>query len=297
MNCLNQHRPDTSVNKKNDKSMCDKLNTIYMNARSVKSVRSNINKITEMHNLIAIYQPHLLAVTETWLNSSISSTELFPHNYAVHRRDREEIEPGRVGGGAMLAVSDFIHSERKCEFEPHDQEILVCESKPADSKAFIFIVAYNPHSATAESFFIKLNEVLVNISKKYDLIFVSGDFNCPQIKWNDIYSRIPDYVSDFMLGNSLIQCNGVPSNVCGNILDLLFVNDESKVDQVAAMDVDFTTDHTVLNFNILLKMSEKPSVSRKVFNYKKTYVEKLCALLSKLPYFNTATDVTDIDAA
>ena len=113
-----------------------------MNARSVKSVRSNMNKITEMHNLIAIYQPHLLAVTETWLNSSISSTELFPHNYVVHRRDSEEIEPGRVGGGVMLTVSDFIHSEGKCEFEPHDQEI--CECKPADSEAFIFIVAYNP---------------------------------------------------------------------------------------------------------------------------------------------------------
>ena len=85
-----------------------------------------------------------------------------------------------------------------------------------------------------------------------------------------------------MLGNSLIQCNGVHSNVCGNTLDLLFVNDESKVDQVAAMDVDFTTYHTVLNFNILLKMSEKPNVSRKVFNYKKADVAKLCALLSAL---------------
>ena len=41
------------------------------------------------------------------------------------------------------------------------------------------------------------------------------------------------------------------------------------MDQVAAMDVDFTTDHAVQNFNILLKMSEKPSVSRKVFNYRK----------------------------
>ena len=69
------------------------------------------------------------------------------------------------------------------------------------------------------------------------------------------------------------------------------------MDQVAAMDVDFTTDHTVLNFNILLKTSEKPSVSRKVFNYKKTDVGKLCALLSDLPHFKTATDVTDIDAA
>ena len=58
-----------------------------------------------MHNLIAIYQPRLLAVKETWLDSSISSTELFPHNYVVHLRDR-------VGGGVVLAVSDFIHSKR-----------------------------------------------------------------------------------------------------------------------------------------------------------------------------------------
>ena len=50
----------------------------------------------------------------------------------------------------MLAASDSIHS--KCEFEHHDQDILVCEPKPADSKAFVFIVAYNPHSATAETF-------------------------------------------------------------------------------------------------------------------------------------------------
>ena len=50
----------------------------------------------------------------------------------------------------MLAASDSIHS--KCEFEPHDQDILVCEPKPADSKAFVFIVAYNPHSATVEPF-------------------------------------------------------------------------------------------------------------------------------------------------
>ena len=82
--------------------------------------------------------------------------------------------------------------------------------------------------------------------KKYDLIVTSSDFTCPQIKWYDVYPQIPDYVSDFMLGHSLIQCSGVPSNVCGNILDLLFGIDESKVEQVAAMDVDFTTEHTVL---------------------------------------------------
>ena len=45
-----------------------------------------------------------------------------------------------------------------------------------------------------------------------------------------------------MLGRLIAQSNGVPSNVCGNILDLLFVNDESEVHHVGAIDVDFITD-------------------------------------------------------
>ena len=47
--------------------------------------------------------------------------------------------------------------------------------------------------------------------------------------------------------------------MCGNILDLLFVNEESKVDQMPAMDAYFTTDHTVLSSSILLKPSKKQS--------------------------------------
>ena len=123
-----------------------------MNARSIKSVSTKVNKIVELHSLIAIQQLHLLAVTETWLNSSVFSTELFPHNYIVHRRDREESQPGRVGGGVLLAVNDSIHSERKPEFEPPDHEILVCECKPTNTKAFAIVVAYNPQSVSAESF-------------------------------------------------------------------------------------------------------------------------------------------------
>ena len=69
--------------------MCDKLIIVYINARSVKSVRSNINKITKMHNVMhkVTYQPRLLAVTMV-TKTFISNIELFPHNYVVRRRDR-----------------------------------------------------------------------------------------------------------------------------------------------------------------------------------------------------------------
>ena len=43
----------------------------------------------------------------------------------------------------------------------------------------------------------------------------------------------------------------------------VFVSNAFKVAQVAAMEVDFTTDHTVFNCSILLKVSEKPNVHKK----------------------------------
>ena len=49
------------------------------------------------------------------------------------------------------------------------------------------------------------------------------------------------------------------------------------------MDVDFTTDLTVLNISILLKIPEKPNVHRKVFYSKKPDASKLRTLLSNLP--------------
>ena len=80
--------------------------------------------------------------------------------------------------GDILAVSDSIYSERKCEFEP------------------------------VMHLFLLLLTILTS-----------------QIKWDDVCPRIPDYISDFMLGNSLpmlARCKHITFNVCGNILDLFF---------------------------------------------------------------------------
>jgi len=48
----------------------------------------------------------IICITETWLYDSVLSTETFPHNYTIYRRDR-----GLRGGGIIIAISDNLTSK------------------------------------------------------------------------------------------------------------------------------------------------------------------------------------------
>ncbi|CAB3251213.1 unnamed protein product [Arctia plantaginis] len=58
----------------------------------------------------------IIVLTETWLNSSVLSTELFDDRYVVYRRDRESsgFHPGKEGGGVLVAVSRRLRNLPYC---------------------------------------------------------------------------------------------------------------------------------------------------------------------------------------
>ena len=67
--------------------------------------QSSKNKQEEMVNLIDSADPTIIIGTETWLNSSIHNTEIFPSAYDVIRKDRSDDY-----GGVLLAIKkDFIY--------------------------------------------------------------------------------------------------------------------------------------------------------------------------------------------
>ena len=61
--------------------------------------QSVMNKKEEIGNLIDSADPCVIIGTETWLNSRIHSSEIFPSNYEVIRHDRED-----GYGGVLLAI-------------------------------------------------------------------------------------------------------------------------------------------------------------------------------------------------
>ena len=83
-------------------------NLIYLNARSLKSVTSNVNKIRDFNALIELSDSDIFGITKTWLNSNILDSELISDQYTVYRKDREETVQNKRGGGILMAFKKYI---------------------------------------------------------------------------------------------------------------------------------------------------------------------------------------------
>jgi len=68
---------------------------MYVNARSI------VHKVNDLHAILAIEDPDIFGITETWLNDTITDAELGFIGYSIFRCDR----PGNQrGGGVVLYV-------------------------------------------------------------------------------------------------------------------------------------------------------------------------------------------------
>ena len=67
-----------------------KLSCLSLNARSI------VNKERELRSCLSINDYDLIAITETWLDPTINSSEIFPTSFEVFRKDRS-----RNGGGVL----------------------------------------------------------------------------------------------------------------------------------------------------------------------------------------------------
>lgn len=65
---------------------------ININARSI------VNKTAELESIVTAHKPHVLIITETWLHSDITYSEITPHGYGIYRYDRDS----RDGSVAIL---------------------------------------------------------------------------------------------------------------------------------------------------------------------------------------------------
>ena len=92
-----------------------KLSCVSFNSRSI------VNKRLELSSPLASKSYELVAITETFLDSTMKSSEIFSDSFNVQRRDRL-----RHGGGVLLAVHQGLWCIRRTDFET-DYEILSCE--------------------------------------------------------------------------------------------------------------------------------------------------------------------------
>lgn len=194
-----------------------------------------------------LYEKNLtfIALTETWLSDQHLQAELDIAGYTMFRadRNREKAKHGRHGGGVCLYVRDDLAStfQLAISFSNGAVDLLAVHSKVLE---LVIVIVYRKpdqlysHRSVSTHFIEALDLVdkyLSSIKEVLPNVILCGDFNLPHARWSDGTSsrsvvgeerKMIDALLNFGINYGLSQCITSPTHFQGNILDLVFVNNE-----------------------------------------------------------------------
>ena len=166
------------TNKRNNSSVVyDLPEKRHLRILSVNCQRIT-NKKAEFEAAINYIKPDIICGTESWLNSNIKSSEVFPTNFTVYRKDRS-----RLGGGVFLLIRNELISTEEKDLTAECESVWA-RIKLQNSKDLIVGSFYMPHRNKKDiSELEKILSVLSNKpNQKHSIL--TGDFNCPDICWD-----------------------------------------------------------------------------------------------------------------
>ena len=177
----------------------DSLNLIFFNARSILN---KLSELTEQINsgLSSQAPPHVIAVTETWLNASVPDSFLTIISFSqVLHTDRSSLSvspdghDNRHGGGVLLLFLESVKCRRRDDIQCLPESVWIelnldqrKNKKTSCSSTIILGCVYRPPSMTQsddENFTSLLEQSLerVNISK--NMVVILGNFNATSPIW------------------------------------------------------------------------------------------------------------------
>ena len=226
-------------------------------------------------------QQSFISLTETWLKDHLDA-ELKIDGYTIERADRDytkrnsKATKGRLSGGVACYVKDELAaSTRKLlEFSNGTVECLVLHSKFAN--LMIITIYRQPDNPDNRSTDRELQQCLNEVTDVIDsadvpqpnVIFL-GDFNLPNVNWKTNIcsgSRVEKEMfvslSEFLDNHCLSQYVTVPTHRQGNILDLVFVNNDFMVHSInVAAVLQTTSHHSIVEVSSLVPLSSSSKVS------------------------------------
>ena len=145
---------------------------------AIINCRSIVNKCTELEALLHVQNVDLLIGTESYLDETVLSSEVFPSQYTVYRQDRN-----RHGGGVFILVrsdipSSLIHVSKSIE------QIWVHIQKQHKQSIILGSVYFPPNSPI--TVLDELQDTISEIRNSHPTVklLLGGDFNSPGINWH-----------------------------------------------------------------------------------------------------------------
>jgi hypothetical protein len=192
---------------------------VHLNARSL------INKVDQLRILAESTKASIIGVTETWLDNTISDSEISIPDFSIVRNDRD-----RHGGGVCVYVKDNINFNCRNDIFDVTLETIFLDIVLPKTKPIIVGICYRPPTCT--NFFSKLEECIVNSERYIDLeIIILGDFNVNVLNKKKSCS-LHKSLANFQRSLNLTQLITEPTRICqhsSTIIDLVFVTDKDNI--------------------------------------------------------------------
>lgn len=219
------------------------MNCIVYNARSVSA------NLTEFHHLLYSGEYDVILITESWLHEGDTDGLLDPGGmYNIVRRDRVS---GR-GGGVCAVIKRELQFIEVCKGS--DVELIAVDVIVGRAK-YRYIVVYRPpyNDVTGKAYMLQLTKTLTDLCTVKWPIFITGDFNCPDVCWQSFSApadSIQDNFVDFTCDLGFSQLVTAPTRG-SNILDLVLANEPLLICDVSIQCPVGNSDHDAVSFCII----------------------------------------------
>ena len=145
------------------------------------NARSICNKVHELYQILCESKYDFIFITESWLNENITNSFLLlNYGYSIFRKDRI----GKKGGGvAVVFRNSLFASEVNIPERFQLAETLVFDLVLKLYEVRFLLIYRSPNCN--EIHLGKLKNLIDWVYNSSNQCIILGDFNFPQIKWNN----------------------------------------------------------------------------------------------------------------
>lgn len=243
---------------------------LYTNVQSLPS------KFNEFLAFVQLHRPYIIFITESWLHPALTDSLYHINSYTLYRDDNKQAIGHR---GVCVYVSDNITANFSITSIHNDWDGIdnvFLKISTANSSILIGCV-YRPRPCSAD---IEFTGFLSSCAASEDNIFITGDFNCPDIKWPLISLPSPKSPSfpyaEVVMNTCLQQLVDRPTRFrigqTPSLLDLFIASDENIISNIDYLPPFGRSDHLVLSTSLQLQFpvhSSRCNKTVRIIDYEK----------------------------
>ena len=218
------------------------------------NVRSILPKIEEIRLLLSLTSLDVLTVCETWLDNSVSDTEISVSGYSIVRKDRN-----RHGGGVLMFLKEGIKFELVSLSSQDEVEAVFV--KICSQSQFVLGCLYRPPSAQSQYFDVLL-DCIEEIKVSNSEVILMGDLNFDCSSLNSPGSSPISFMENIFDIKQIVTSKTRVTDTSATLIDVILT---SKPERHTITDVLETTfsDHFMVYtvYEIEIKMKQKHKVT------------------------------------